>query len=141
MAKERTSVRMQTQIKIMSEQGHSIRTIARVLRAVARARCASIWSPCQSRRVSGGGWEEKVDWEYVRQEVNGKGTTVKQIGREVAPEIEYVKFWRAFREQIGPQASPTSHDSVRSQARRRRPRSISATGLLDHRSADVARKR
>jgi hypothetical protein len=28
MAKERTSVRMQTQIKIMSEQGHSIRTIA-----------------------------------------------------------------------------------------------------------------
>jgi hypothetical protein len=27
MAKERTSVRMQTQIKIISEQGHSIRTI------------------------------------------------------------------------------------------------------------------
>jgi len=32
MAKERTSVRMQTQIKTMSEQGHSIRTIARVLK-------------------------------------------------------------------------------------------------------------
>jgi hypothetical protein len=27
MAKERTSVRMQTQIKIISEQGHSMRTI------------------------------------------------------------------------------------------------------------------
>ena len=36
MAKERTSVRMQTQIKIMSEQGHSIRTIARVLRLSRR---------------------------------------------------------------------------------------------------------
>jgi hypothetical protein len=35
MAKERTSVRMQTQIKIISEQGHSIRTIARVLRLFA----------------------------------------------------------------------------------------------------------
>jgi len=31
MAEERTSVRMQTQIKVISEQGHSIRTIARVL--------------------------------------------------------------------------------------------------------------
>ena len=36
MAKERTSVRMQTQIKIMSEQGHSIRTIARVLKLSRR---------------------------------------------------------------------------------------------------------
>ena len=42
MAKERTSVRMQTQIKIMSEQGHSIRTIARVLNSHG-ALCASIW--------------------------------------------------------------------------------------------------
>ena len=29
MAKERTSVRMQAQIKLMSEQGYSIRAIAR----------------------------------------------------------------------------------------------------------------
>jgi response regulator of citrate/malate metabolism len=36
MAKERTSVRMQTQIKIISEQGHSIRTIAPVLRLSRR---------------------------------------------------------------------------------------------------------
>jgi DNA-binding NarL/FixJ family response regulator len=32
MAKERTSVRMQAQIKTLSEQGHSIRSIARILR-------------------------------------------------------------------------------------------------------------
>jgi hypothetical protein len=28
------------------------------------------------------------------------------IGREVAPEIAYVKFWRVFRETTGQQASP-----------------------------------
>ena len=31
MAKERTSVRMQAQIKTLSEQAHSIRSIARIL--------------------------------------------------------------------------------------------------------------
>ena len=42
----------------------------------------------------------------MRQEVYGKGTTVKQIGREVAPEIAYVKFWRVFREQAGRTSLP-----------------------------------
>jgi len=102
MAKERTSVRMQTQIKTMSEQGHSIRTIARVLKLSRRTVHKYLEAVAEPARQSGG-WEEKVDWEYVRQEVGGKGTTVKQIGREVAAEIEYVKFWRAFRERVGPQ--------------------------------------
>ena len=35
MAKERTSVRMQTQIKIISEQGHSIRTVRKYFRTGA----------------------------------------------------------------------------------------------------------
>jgi hypothetical protein len=59
-----------------------------------------------------GGWVQTVDWEYVRQEVYGKGTTVKQIGREVAPEIAYVKFWRAFQEKTARQASP-DHATIR----------------------------
>jgi transposase len=104
MAKERTSVRMQTQIKIMLEQGHSIRTIARVLR-LSRRTVRKYLEPVTEPTSGGGGWEEEVDWEYVRQEVYGKGTTVKQIGREVAGEIEYVKFWRAFRERVGPQGA------------------------------------
>ena len=104
MAKERTSVRMQTQIKFMSEQGHSIRTIARVLR-LSRRTVRKYLEPPAEPTGGGGGWEEKIDWEYVRQEVNGKGTTVKQIGREVAADIEYVKFWRVFRERVGPQGA------------------------------------
>lgn len=100
MAKERTSVRMQAQIKIMSEQGHSIRAIARVLK-LSRRTVRKYLEPLAEPASQSGGWEEKIDWEYVGQEVNGKGTTVKQIGREVAPEIAYVAFWRAFRERVG----------------------------------------
>src|ERR687897_2342444 len=105
MAKERTSVRMQAQIKIMSEQGHSIRSIARVLR-LSRRTVRKYLEPTPQPLGESGGWEEEIDWDYVRQEVYGKGTTVKQIGQEVAPEIAYVKFWRAFREKAGPTASP-----------------------------------
>ena len=105
MAKERTSVRMQAQIKIMSEQGHSLRSIARVLR-LSRRTVRKYLEPAPQPPSQSGGWEEKIDWDYVRQEVYGKGTTVKQIGREVAPAIEYVKFWRAFGEHGGRQASP-----------------------------------
>ena len=36
MAKVRTSVRMQVQIKTLSEQGHSVRRIARILRLSRR---------------------------------------------------------------------------------------------------------
>ena len=112
MAKERTSVRMQAQIKTLSEQGHSIRRIARVLRLSRRTVRKYLEStPCPPSEsglcavAEAGGWVETVDSEYVRQEVYGKGTTVKQIQREVAPEIAYVKFWRAFREKVSPQAS------------------------------------
>ena len=105
MAKERTSVRMQAQIKIMSEQGHSIRSIARVLK-LSRRTVRKYLEPASQPTSVSGGWEAKIDWDYVRQEVYGKGTTVKQLGQEVAPEIAYVKFWGVFREQAGRQASP-----------------------------------
>ena len=48
-----------------------------------------------------GGREEEIDCDYVRQQVYGKGTTVKQIHQEVSPEIGYVKLRRVLgREQI-----------------------------------------
>lgn len=104
MAKERTSIRMQAQIRILSDQGHSIRSIARILR-LARKTVRKFLEPVPELAAEGGGWMETVDWEYVRQEVYGKGTTVKQIQREVAPDIAYVKFWRGFREKLGVEAS------------------------------------
>jgi transposase len=105
MAKERTSVRMQAQVKTLFEQGYSIRRIARILR-LSRKTVRKYLEPATESASEGGGWMETVDWEYVRREVYGKGTTVKQVGREVAPEIAYVKFWRAFREKSARQASP-----------------------------------
>lgn len=105
MAKERTSVRMQAQIKTLSEQGHSIRRIARILR-LSRRTVRKFLEPAPQLASESGGWMETVDWEYVHHEVYGKGTTVKQIQREVAPDIAYVKFWRAFREKVGVRASP-----------------------------------
>ena len=105
MAKERTSVRMQAQIKTLYEQGYSIRRMARILKLSRKTVRKFLESPTDPVSEAGS-WVETVDWEYVRQEVYGKGTTVKQIGREVAPEISYVKFWRTFREKLGCQASP-----------------------------------
>jgi transposase len=96
---------MQAQIKTLSEQGYSIRRIARILR-LSRRTVRKFLEPAPTPAAESGGWMETVDWEYVRQEVYGKGTTVKQIQREVAPDIAYVKFWRAFREKVSRQASP-----------------------------------
>ena len=121
MAKERTSVRMQAQIKLMSEQGYSIRAIARTLK-IARKTVRRILGITVAESSEPAPWIGAVDWDYVRQEVYGKGTTVKQIQREVAPEIAYVKFWRAFREKLGgPSLTRSSHDPAGSQARRKNP--------------------
>jgi transposase len=97
---------MQTQIKQMSEQGHSIRTIARVLK-LSRRTVRKYLEPAPLAAEKTSGWEAEIDWDHVREEVNARGTTIKQIGREVAPEVEYVKFWRAYWEYASPVASPS----------------------------------
>jgi transposase len=96
---------MQAQIKFMSEQGYSIRAIARTLK-ISRKTVRRILGIAVAESSEPAPWIGAVDWDYVRQEVYGKGATVKQIQREVAPEIAYVKFWRVFREELGGQASP-----------------------------------
>jgi hypothetical protein len=36
--------------------------------------------PASSKAEKTGGWEDQIDWDYVRQEVGAKGTTIKQYG-------------------------------------------------------------
>ena len=106
MAKERTSVRMQAQINRLSEQGYSIRSIARVFKLSRKTVRKTLETPA-GETSEAAGWIGAVDWEYVRKEVYGKGTTIKQIHREVAPEVSYLSFWRTFRDQVPRQASPS----------------------------------
>ncbi len=84
MTKERTSVRMQAQIQRMAEQGYSVRAIARALK-VSRKTVRKILGITPKEESEVAGWIQAVDWDYVREEVYGKGTTIKQIHREVAP--------------------------------------------------------
>ena len=68
---------MQAQIKTLSEQGYSIRRIAGIL-TLSRRTVRKFLEPAQPAAESGG-WIETIDWQYVRQEAYGKGTTVKQL--------------------------------------------------------------
>jgi hypothetical protein len=79
MAKERTSVRMQAQIKTLSEQGYSIRAIARILRLSRKTVRKFLESTIPAEEAPAASWVADVDWEYTRREVYGKGTTIKQI--------------------------------------------------------------
>ena len=106
MAKERTSVRMQAQIKRMAEQGYSIRSIARVLQ-ISRKTVRKYLEGAATEDSEPAAWIGAVDWDYVRKEVYGGGTTIKQIHAEVAPEVSYINFWRAFREKVPQKASPS----------------------------------
>jgi len=106
MAKERTSVRMQAQIQRMAEQGYSARAIARALK-VSRKTVRKILGITPKEESEVAGWIQTVDWDYVWEEVYGKGNTIKQIHREVASEVPYLNFWRAFRDKVPRQASPS----------------------------------
>jgi transposase len=97
---------MQAQIRRLSEQGLSIRSIARVLK-LSRKTVRKFLETVPAETSEPAAWIQEVDWEYVRKEVYGKGTTIKQIHREVAPEVSYLSFWRTFRDQVPRQASPS----------------------------------
>lgn len=89
---------MQAQIRIMRDKGYSIRATARILR-ISRKTVRKVLGVGESEAPSVSDCIPEVDWDHVRAEV-GKGCTIKQIHREVQPEVPYVAFWRAFREKV-----------------------------------------
>ena len=101
MAKERTSVRMRDQIKILLSQGVSIRKIAKALGVSRKTvrKAVGVADPPQESSGTEAFWITGVDWDHVRHEV-GRGCTIKQIHREVAAEVPYLAFWRAFRDKV-----------------------------------------
>jgi hypothetical protein len=121
MAKERTSVRMQAQIKTLSEQGYSIRSIARILKLSRKTVRKFLANPAtETREVAS--WVSGVNWEYVRQEVYGKGTTIKQLHLEVGTRGSIFKLLASV-SGSGSAAGlrSTSHHPSQSQAGREDP--------------------
>jgi len=102
MAKERTSVRMQEQIKKMWDKKVSIRKIAKAL-GVSRKTVRKILGikkeESEKTKETPEPVASPINWEDVRKEV-GAGCTIKQIHKEVAPLMSYLHFWREFRRQV-----------------------------------------
>jgi transposase len=107
MATMRTSVQMHEHITQLAARGYSIRAIAAALRVSRNTVRKILGRTPEIPPPELAAWIQAVSWEYVREEVYGKGTTIKQIHQEVAPTVSYVKFWRAFRAQVPQRASPT----------------------------------
>lgn len=99
MAKERTSVRMQDQIKLLKGRGISIRKISRILKVSRNTVRKYLGITGTSAGVTEDSWVAKVSWAHVREEI-GRGCTIKQIHREEAPEVAYLAFWRALRNKV-----------------------------------------
>jgi transposase len=100
MAKDRTSVGVQAKIKKMFELGYSIHSIARNLK-ISRKTVRKYLGILPQETSQSPGLIQAVNWDYVLQKVlSGGRTTIKQIHREIAPEVSYLNFWRVFRAQV-----------------------------------------
>lgn len=100
MATERISSRMQSQIRSLLKDGHSIRMVARALgisrQSVRRYMCGEVeGEPAEEApgKEAEKAWYEKLDWTPI-VDACGKGVTTKQLHAEYAPEQKYWTFWR-----------------------------------------------
>jgi hypothetical protein len=133
MAKERTAFVCQHKSKLSASRGTRY---AGLLGCLSFRAGRKYLEPAPQPPGESGGWEEKIDWDYVRQEVYAKGTTVKQIGQEVVPEIAYVKFWRVFGEKTHGEASADQVTMrLDHKARRKNP-----GGFLEKQAPDACKK-
>lgn len=110
MAALRKSRAMQDQIWELRAQGHGIRAIARALkihRNTVRAylpegdfhKIADNSKPpdTDDMLIAPPPWQKSVDWEHVQKE-HSYGITLKVLWQEVCPDVDYLRFWRAFRQ-------------------------------------------
>ncbi|HBF13090.1 MAG TPA: IS21 family transposase [Deltaproteobacteria bacterium] len=114
MTRERTSRPMQDQIKHLRKQGYSIRAIAKAL-SIHRRTVRRFLPEEDAHRLkeppegtSAPPCEDEagldvemptLDWASIGKE-RGRGVTLKQLHQELAPEIPYLRFWRAYHRQV-----------------------------------------
>lgn len=100
MAKDRTSMQRAEQVKLLIERGYSKRSIQKALRISNRTLNKIMGHRAVGPTSSASdGIVGRLDWEYIRDEVHKRGTTIKQLHRELAPEVPYLSFWRLVRDQ------------------------------------------
>lgn len=104
----RTSVRMQAQIRFLLGQKLSIRQVARALKTSRKTvrRYAQTAGTVEAETAVVA-WAADIDWEKVKAEITVRQVTVKQLHREMAPEVNYLRFWREVQKRVpsAPQAT------------------------------------
>lgn len=109
MAALRKSPAMHNQIAELRNQGKGVRAIARALKIHRDTVYAHLpeGDPLKPQdkheppdKIEGQEqpppWENSVDWELVRKE-HGRGVALKILWQEVCSDVDYLRFWRAFR--------------------------------------------
>jgi transposase len=105
---------MQKQIQVLLSQGLSIRKVAQAL-DVSRQTVRKFGAAATAEVIEGAPqtgaqapptWDAAVDWAVVGEEV-ARGTTIKQLHQERAPEVSYTRFRRRLLEKVPKQATAT----------------------------------
>lgn len=108
MAGLRKSHAMQNQILELRAKGYGIRAIARALQ-IHRDTVRTYLSEEDIHHKTDDPprdvgdelgtvflWQDAVDWEKIRRE-SARGVALKVLWQESAPDVDYLRFWRAFR--------------------------------------------
>lgn len=119
MIRQRKSRSMQEQIKYLRKQGYSIRAIANALQVHRRTVRRYLPSDDKHKLIVSLPDEATIgkdlNWDHIHHEY-AKGVPLKIIHQEVLPEVDYVKFWRAYRKE--------------------KPQTPQVTMILDHRPGE-----
>lgn len=111
---------MQEQIRVLLSQGLSIRKVALAL-GVSRQTVRKFGNPCPEASAAEipaattTDWHTAIDWPGAGSEMS-KGTTIKQLHQELAPEVTYASFRRRLLASV--------------------PRTVAATVRLEHKPGE-----
>jgi arginine decarboxylase-like protein len=91
MAKDRTSMQRAEQVKLLIERGYSKRSIQMALRISHRTfnKIRGLGVAVMTISVADG-LGAGLDGDYIHNETNKRGTTIKQLHRELVPDVPYL---------------------------------------------------
>ena len=108
---------MQEQVLQLFADKHTIRRIAKVT-GLSRNTVRSILRAAEERKINSVeaaedlGWQSRIDWEKIFDERSRRGTSIKVLHREFAPDdVTYMVFWHEYRKRkpMSPEVSIRLH--------------------------------